>query len=102
LVYSSLTYSLPKGEKVLKGLIFHSQVSAFGDLCQRGRKYQPKAKGPHHHYILKWMKFFKLIFYYVRKREKVVSSKIAKPSWTLRGEFYLGGVLFKSKEKHLK
>jgi hypothetical protein len=27
---------------------------------------------------------------------------ILKPSWTLRGEFYWGGVLFKSKEKHLK
>jgi hypothetical protein len=27
---------------------------------------------------------------------------ILKPSWTLRGEFYRGGVLFKSKEKHLK
>jgi hypothetical protein len=25
-----------------------------------------------------------------------------KSSWTLRGEFYWGGVLFKSKEKHLK
>ena len=24
---------------------------------------------------------------------------ISKTSWTLRGEFYLGGVLFKSKEK---
>jgi hypothetical protein len=27
---------------------------------------------------------------------------ILKPSWTLRGEIYWGGVLFKSKEKHLK
>jgi hypothetical protein len=23
----------------------------FGDSCQRGRKYEPKAKGPHHHQI---------------------------------------------------
>jgi hypothetical protein len=37
---------------------------------------------------------FNLISYFVQKGEKVVSSKIAKPSWTLRGEFYLGGVLF--------
>jgi hypothetical protein len=67
-------------EKV-KGLIFHSQVSVFGDSCQRGRKYEPKAKGPHHHHLqfLK-MKFFKLISYCVQKGEKVVSSKIAKPS----------------------
>jgi hypothetical protein len=27
---------------------------------------------------------------------------ILKPSWTLRGGIYQGGVLFKSKEKHLK
>jgi hypothetical protein len=35
--------------EIVKGLIFHSQVSVFGDSCQRGRKYEPKAKGPHHH-----------------------------------------------------
>jgi hypothetical protein len=42
---------------------------------------------------------FKLIYYCVQKEEKVVSSKLAKPSWTLRGEFYLGGVLFWVKGK---
>jgi hypothetical protein len=41
-------YLFAIGEKV-KGLIFHSQVSVFDDSCQRGRKYEPKAKGPHHH-----------------------------------------------------
>jgi hypothetical protein len=35
----SLIYCLPKGETILQGLIFHSQVSVFGDSCQRGRKY---------------------------------------------------------------
>jgi hypothetical protein len=30
-----------------------SNDSVFGDSCQRGRKYEPKAKGPHHHLILK-------------------------------------------------
>jgi hypothetical protein len=48
-------YLFTIGEKV-QGLVFHSQVSVFGDSCQRGRKYKPKAKGPHHHRILK-MKF---------------------------------------------
>jgi hypothetical protein len=50
-----------------------SNDSVFGDSCQRGRKYEPKAKGPHHHLILK--KFgdfqlvnFKLVSYYVLKR----------------------------------
>jgi hypothetical protein len=61
-------YLFAIGEKV-KGLIFHSQVSVFGDSCQRGRKYEPKAKGPHHHQILK-MKFFKLISYCVKKGRK--------------------------------
>jgi hypothetical protein len=55
-----------RGRKFEKGLIFHSQVSIFGDSCQRGRKYEPKAKGPHHHRIFK-MKFFKLISYCVQK-----------------------------------
>jgi hypothetical protein len=34
-----------RGRKYLKG----SNDSVFGDSCQRGRKYEPKAKGPHHH-----------------------------------------------------
>jgi hypothetical protein len=40
-----------KGGEKVKGLIFHSQVSVFGDSCQRGRKYCPKQKrtAPHHH-----------------------------------------------------
>jgi hypothetical protein len=28
-----------KGGEKVEGLIFHSQVSVFGDSCQRGRKY---------------------------------------------------------------
>ena len=52
-----------------------SNDSVFGDSCQRGRKYEPKAKGPHHHLILKLM-IFKLVSYCVRKREKVVFSKL--------------------------
>jgi hypothetical protein len=33
------------GESNSKG----SNDSVFGDLCQRGREHEPKAKGPHHH-----------------------------------------------------
>ena len=45
--YNLYSYVLfAKGEKVVrKG----SNDSVFGDSCQRGRKYEPKAKGPHHH-----------------------------------------------------
>jgi hypothetical protein len=30
-----------------------SNDSVFGDSCQRGREYEPKAKGPHHHLFQK-------------------------------------------------
>ena len=44
-----------------------------------------------------------MVSYCVQKGEKVVFQiDILKPSWTLRGGIYQGGVLFKSKEKHLK
>jgi hypothetical protein len=36
---------ITKGERVV---IEGSNDSVFGDSCQRGRKYEPKAKGPHH------------------------------------------------------
>jgi hypothetical protein len=41
------------GESIPKG----SNDSVFGDSCQRGRKYEPKAKGPHHHQFQK-LSFF--------------------------------------------
>jgi hypothetical protein len=44
-----------------------SNDSVFGDSCQRGREYDPKAKGPHHHLIF--------ISYCVQKGEKVVFQK---------------------------
>jgi hypothetical protein len=63
------------GESNSKG----SNDSVFGDLCQRGREHEPKAKGPHHHLILKlrivnWK--FQLVSYYVQKGKKVVFQKI--------------------------
>jgi hypothetical protein len=39
-----------------------------------GREYEPKAKGPHHHLILK-LEIFKLVSYCVQKGEKVVFQK---------------------------
>jgi hypothetical protein len=49
-----------------------SNDSVFGNLCQRGREHEPKAKGPHHHLILKndfQLENFKLVSYYVQKGE---------------------------------
>jgi hypothetical protein len=37
ILHSYIMYQ--RGRKFAKGLIFHSQVSVFGDSCQRGRKY---------------------------------------------------------------
>jgi hypothetical protein len=49
-----------RGESSSKG----SNDSVFGDSCQRGRKYEPKAKGPHHHQFQKKnsKSVFKLVY----------------------------------------
>jgi hypothetical protein len=52
----SFTYD-QRGRKYFKG----SNDSVFGDSCQRGRKYEPKAKGPHHHQFQK-LSFSKSFF----------------------------------------
>jgi hypothetical protein len=76
-----------KGEKIVrKGAYISLKVSVFGDSCQRGRKYEPKAKGPLHHPNFKINGFqlenFKLVSLCVLKGEQVVFSKldILKPS----------------------
>jgi hypothetical protein len=92
---------LPKGEQVLKRAYISLTRIRFWRFMPKGEKVwaQSKRTSPPPNFK---MKFFKLISYCVKKGEKIVSSKLTKPSWTLRGEFYLGGVLFKSKEKHLQ
>ena len=55
-----------------------SNDSVFGDSCQRGRKYEPKAKGPHHHQFQKLnlsVEYFQFVSYCVQKGEKVVFQK---------------------------
>jgi hypothetical protein len=62
------------GEINLEG----SNDSVFGDSCQRGRKYEPKAKGPHHHQFQKlrvFQEYYQLVSYYVQKGEKIVFQK---------------------------
>jgi hypothetical protein len=77
-------FYLPKGESK-KG----SNDSVSGDLCQRGRKHEPKAKGPHHHQFKNFGSsigtdfrksfsigmIFKLVSHCVQKGERVVFSK---------------------------
>jgi hypothetical protein len=100
LVYSSFIYLMTKGgEKYFEG----SNDSVFGDSCQRGRKYEPKAKGPHHHQFQKKLVFsksiFQLVSYWVKKGKKIVFHfESSKLSWTLRGWFHLEGVLFSQRK----
>jgi hypothetical protein len=74
--------SFAKGEKIVNKRAYISlKVSVFGDSCQRGRKYEPKAKGPHHHpnfnicFSIGW-KISKLVSLCVLKGEQVVFSKL--------------------------
>jgi hypothetical protein len=73
---------LPKGERKKRAYISF-QISVFGDSCQRGRKYWPKAKGPHDRtttLIFKISDFqlvnSKLVSLCVLKGEQVVFSKL--------------------------
>jgi hypothetical protein len=47
--------------------------------------------------IVNWYKFFQKL-----ASQYISNWYLLKPSWKLRGEFHSGGVLVKSKEKHLK
>ena len=87
-----------RGRKYFEG----SNDSVFGDSCQRGREYEPKAKGPHHHQFQK-LSFSKSIFnwyliVFKRGRKQYFKNGISKPSWTLRGVSHLGGVLLSQRK----
>jgi hypothetical protein len=73
-------FYLPKGENSYERAYISLKVSVFGYSCQRGRKYEPKAKGPHHHPNFKIDDFqlvnFKLVSLCVLKGEQVVFSKL--------------------------
>jgi hypothetical protein len=79
---------MPKGEKVLA----------------QSKKDRTKAKGPHHHLILKTNDFqigkFQTGILLCSKRgeSSIFKIDILKPSWTLRGGFQNGGVLFSQRK----
>ena len=82
-----------------------SNDSVFGDSCQRGRKYEPKAKGPHHQFqklrvsknIINWFS------YCVQKGEKVVfQNDISKTLLNTKRRISFRGSFVQLKEKHLK
>jgi hypothetical protein len=86
-----------RGRNWLQGLIFHSKYP-FLAIHAKGEKVlaQSKRTAPPPLFL---KEFFKLVSYCVQKGEKVAPSKIdiLKPSWTLRGGIYWGGVLSKGK-----
>jgi hypothetical protein len=88
---------VPVGEKV-RGL---SKSSFLAINAKGGESIKPKAKGPHHHLILNCVSKILIGIF----QSGIVENSnwyLLKPSWKLRGEFHSGGVLLKSKEKHLK
>jgi hypothetical protein len=66
----------------------------------KGEKVLAQSKGPHApspNFKMKFSNWYLIMF-----KKGGYLQKFIKPSWTLRGKFYWEGVLFKSKEKHLK
>jgi hypothetical protein len=63
------------GENNSKG----SNDSVFGDSCQRGREYEPKAKGPHHHQFPKILVFQRVFSNWYLTCD-IISKLISKPS----------------------
>ena len=66
---------MTKGEEITSRALM---IPFFGDSCQRGREYEPKAKGPHHHQFknLVFQRIiFQLVSHCVQKGEKVVFQK---------------------------
>jgi hypothetical protein len=84
-----------------KGLYFTQKYPFLAIHAKGGESISPKQKDRtttnfknfkesfHWYFISNWYNLLQKIEY-------------LKPSWTLRGEFHWGGVLFKLKEKHLK
>jgi hypothetical protein len=75
----------------------------------KGEKVLAKAKGLHHHQFSKFKRswndeFFNwyLIFDRISNLVHPLQKLTSKTLLNTRGGFYWGGVLFKSKEKHLK
>ena len=87
-----------RGRKHFEG----SNDSVFGDSCQRGRKYEPKAKGPHHHQFQKLSfskNIFQLVSHGVQKGEKVVFQKwYIKTLLNTKRRISFRGVLFSQRK----
>jgi hypothetical protein len=83
-----------------------SNDSVFGDSCQRGRKYEPKAKGPHHHQFQKisaFQEYLSIGILLCSKEKKISFSKMyIKTLLNTKRWISFRGSFVKSKEKHLK
>jgi hypothetical protein len=66
---------MTKGEEIISWALM---IPFFGDSCQRGRKYEPKAKGPHHHQFQKLSVFQKYLSIGILLCSKEGESSISK------------------------
>jgi hypothetical protein len=76
-----------------------SNDSVFGDSCQKGGEMSPKQKDrttTKFKNLVFSKSIYQLLSYYVQKGD--FKNLTSKPSWTLRGGFNLGGVLFSQRK----
>jgi hypothetical protein len=102
-----LYFICQRRESSQKGLYF-TQSICFWRFMPKGEKVlaQSKRTAPPPNFkksFFNWYDFSNWYLMVFKKGESnIFKILILKPSWTLRGGIYQGGVLFKSKEKHLK
>jgi hypothetical protein len=102
--YNLHFYSFTKGEKVVnKGLYFTLSI-CFWRFMPKGEKVlaQSKRTAPPPPNFKTYDFQIGISLCSKGGESSIFKIDILKPSWTLRGGFHRGGVLFKSKEKHLK
>jgi hypothetical protein len=98
LVQSSLIYYLPKGERKVKGLIFHSKYPFLAIHAKGGESISPKQRtAPPPNFKTN---DFQIGILLCSKggESRIFKINILKPSWTLRGGIYWGGVLFSQRK----
>jgi hypothetical protein len=94
----SLIYYLPKGENTSKGLYFTLSIR-FWRFMPKGEKVLAQSKRTAPPPNFKTYDFQIVISLCSKEgQSSIFKIVVLKPSWTLRGEFYWGGVLFSQRK----